>query len=111
VLLEVESLRLLVKEEDVSMRGAARRWSWTDVVRHKGLARVKGRRIGDLDAGLDPVQDRSQSTERWERCIDVETHDEVRLGGIRSVKRQVWGRLSSWNSSGLALSRGREIRT
>jgi hypothetical protein len=52
------------------------------------------------------VQDRSQSTERWERCIDVETHDEVRLGGIRSVKRQVWGRLSSWNSSGLALSRG-----
>lgn len=93
ILLGIEASGLLVQEEDVAVRRAARRGSRPDVVGDKRPAGVEGGRLGGLDTRLNPVEDGTQDTPGGERGIDIQTDDQVGFGNIQALEGELWGRL------------------
>ena len=57
IFLDVESLRLLIQEEAVPMRGAAGWGCWPDIISNKRIAGCKLAVWAGLQPGLNPVQD------------------------------------------------------
>ena len=96
ILLPIKALRLLEQEERVAVGRAARRRSRPDVVGDKGLA--GGQAVGGtgLKAGLDPVEDGTQSAEGGEGRVEVESYDHIGCGGIGDGVGDRGGGLSFW---------------
>ena len=88
---KIESLRLLVQEEDVPVRRTARRGSRTDPVGDEGRVKLKQGRVGDLRIGLDPVQNGTQNPEGGEGSIDVEAHDHIFGIGLCAGEEELRG--------------------
>lgn len=89
MLLGLEASGLLVQEEDVAVRRAARRRCRADVIGDERGAGVECGSLSDLHARLDPVEDGSQDTPGREGSIDIQTHNQVGLGGIQALEEEL----------------------
>lgn len=96
MILEVERIRLLVQEEDVTMRRTSRGRSRSNPISNEGSVELECRRLSDFDVRLDPVQDGTQYPEGWEGGVDVQAHDHVFGVGLCAGEGELWWILGIW---------------